>query len=142
MSKTLALQLIKFSADKNCLSECTISYRRIPSCTVNFQNHELGTHQFEGRDIFDCLCQLRVLLEEKGGNILCNGARIDAYPSPMSRDMGAGIKLYRLKLGKRPQRSDLLRIFDKAEPEQIGTVEEQRAYYEKWRASKKTDESF
>lgn len=138
--KTITLQIINYSEDNKRLSECTISYdREHRPYKVYFENSELGSYYFEGRDIFDCLCQLRVLLEEKGWNILCNGSRVDAYPSSMSRDMGGGMKLYQLTLGKLPERSDLIRIFDKAEPEQIGTVEEQRSYYEKWRVSNKME---
>ncbi|MGB3532108.1 MAG: hypothetical protein WBA13_01180 [Microcoleaceae cyanobacterium] len=136
--KTVILQIINYSKDNKRLSECTISYETVQRpYKIYFENYELGIHQFEARDIFDCLCQLRVFLESKGWNILCNGARINAYPSNMSRDMGGGMKLYQLKLGKPPERSDLIRIFDRAEPEQIGTVKEQRAYYEKWRISNK-----
>lgn len=139
MVGTVNLQIIKVSEETNQLSECTLFYQNTQPSIIDFQNYELGDHHFEGRDIFDCLCQLRAFLEKKGWNILCNGARIDAYPSSMSRDMGGGMKLYHLKLGKRPQRSDLLRIFDNAEPDKIGTIEEQRAYYEKWHASEKTE---
>uniref|UniRef100_UPI0036702A91 hypothetical protein n=1 Tax=Microcoleus anatoxicus TaxID=2705319 RepID=UPI0036702A91 len=139
MHGTVNLQIIKISEGSNHLSECTLSYQNTQPCVIDFHNSELEHHHFEGRDVFDCLCQLRVFLEKKGWNILCNGSRIDAYPSPMSRDMGGGMKLYHLILGKRPQRGDLLRIFDRAEPDQIGTIEEQRAYYEKWRASDKSN---
>lgn len=138
MLGTVNLEIIKLSEGTNHLSECTLSYQNTQPCMIDFQNSELGEHHFEGRDVFDCLCQLRGFLEKTGWNILCNGARIDAYPSSMSRDMGGGMKLYHLKLGKRPQRSDLLRIFDRAEPNQIGTIEQQRAYHEKWRASEKS----
>jgi hypothetical protein len=139
MLGTVNLQIIKLSEGTNHLSECTLSYQNTQPCMIDFQNSELGHHHFEGRDVFDCLCQLRHFLERIGWNILCNGSRIDAYPSSMSRDMGGGMKLYHLKLGKRPQRSDLLRIFERAEPDQIGTIEEQRAYYEKWCASEKSN---
>ncbi|MCT7994046.1 hypothetical protein [Laspinema olomoucense] len=139
MKGNVNLQIIKISEGYNQLSECTLFYKNTPPCMVEFQNTELGNHQFQGKDVFDCFCKLRFFLEKKGWNILCNGSRVDAYPSSMSRDMGGGMKLYHLQIGKRPQRIDLLRIFDKAEANQIGTLEEQRLYYERWRASEKRD---
>ena len=36
-------------------------------------------------DFFDALRQIRLELETQNAMILCNGARIDAYPSGMSR---------------------------------------------------------
>ncbi|MCT7981394.1 hypothetical protein [Laspinema olomoucense] len=139
MNGNVNLQIIKSLEGDNQLSECTLFYQNTRPCIIVFQNAELGNHQFEGKDVFDGFCELRLFLEKKGWNILCNGARVDAYPSSMSRDMGGGMKLYHLQIGKRPQRSDLLRIFDKAEPNKIGTIEEQRLYYERWRASEKSE---
>jgi len=41
-----------------------------------------------GRDFFDALQQLRLQLEPLGWYPVCNGARIDCYPSGMASDMG------------------------------------------------------
>lgn len=135
---SVEVPLIKVKSDPSCQSKCVISYDRVvsyrgePPCVLTFQSSELGEHQFSGIDVFECLCNLRRFLEEKGWRILCNGARFDAYPSGMSRDMSGGHKLYIRKIGQHPQRSDLVKIFDKAEPEKIGTIEEQLSYYKQW----------
>ena len=132
MSKTVNAILVKLADNSEEISECTISYQFPSPGVIEFQNTYLGRHYFEDVDLFECLCKLRIFLERQGLKILCNGARIDAYPSPMSRDMSGGLKLYRLKMGERSKRSDLLRIFDRAEPSQVGTVDEQLTYYQNW----------
>jgi hypothetical protein len=53
-----------------------------------------------GRDIFDALQQLRLKLEPIGWYPLCNGARVDCYPSGMARDMGGAQAVYVLTIGK------------------------------------------
>lgn len=45
-------------------------------------------------DFFDALRQIRLELETQNVMILCNGARIDAYPSGMSRQMSLGRIVY------------------------------------------------
>ncbi|MBW4649009.1 MAG: hypothetical protein KME06_09925 [Kastovskya adunca ATA6-11-RM4] len=135
---SVEVPLIKVGSNPSCQSKCVISYDRVvsyrgePPCVLTFQNSEFGEQQFSGKDIFECLCNLRRFLEEKDWRILCNGACFDAYPSGMSRDMGGGYKLYIRQMGQHPQRSDLVKIFDKTAPEKIGTVEEQLSYYRQW----------
>ena len=86
-----------------------------------------------GRDLFDALRQLRQLrlqLEPLGWYPLCNGARIDCYPSGMARDMGEGRAVYVLSqtLDKLP----LIPTFEPADREKVGTVAEQDANFERW----------
>jgi hypothetical protein len=50
----------------------------------------------------------------------------------MSRDMGGGRKVYIRRLGSQATLDDLVDIFDYAEPDLVGTVEEQRAHYRNW----------
>lgn len=83
-----------------------------------------------GRDFFDALQQLRLQLEPLGWYPLCNGARIDGYPSGMARDMGAGLAVYVLSqsLDKLP----MVQTFEPAERDKVGTVAEQDANFERW----------
>jgi hypothetical protein len=83
-----------------------------------------------GRDFFDALQQLRLQLEPLGWYPLCNGARIDCYPSGMARDMGEGRAVYVLSqtLDKLP----LVPTFEPADREKVGTVVEQDANFERW----------
>lgn len=138
MSKTITLTLLKITSKLEISSECvityesTVSYEETSPCSLKFESSEFGHKRFNDIDIFGCLCELRKFLEKEDWNILCNGARVDAYPSTMSRQMGGGQKLYLLKVGEQPKRNDLVNIFDRAAPDKIGTVDEQRGYYNKW----------
>jgi hypothetical protein len=126
------IQLVKISEHPNEFSSCVISLDDKERGTIFFQHHTLGDHSFKDWDTFGAFCQMRLFLEKQGWQILCNGARVDAYPSRMSRDMCGGTRLHILKMGQKAQRSDLVRIFDPAELENVGTVEEQRRYYQEW----------
>jgi hypothetical protein len=94
-----------------------------------------------GQDLFEAFCALRVQLEALGVRICVNGARVDAYPSGMSRDMGGGQMLHVLRQRNRLERllrmsahktSGLVDIFGPALCEIIGSVEEQRTFYDSW----------
>ncbi len=88
-----------------------------------------------GGDYFEALCTIRLQLEKLGHSIRCYGASRNVYPSGMARDMGAGLKAYRLQKGHAASMADLVSIFDDGpdvEPVSVGT---QRAYYESWLTS-------
>jgi hypothetical protein len=88
----------------------------------------------EGPDLFECLMRIRERLEPEGYQLLCNGSRRDCWASGMSRDMSGGTRLYLLTLGRRASK-DTVFIFDEAPPELVGTVKEQREFYERWLGS-------
>ncbi len=135
MSKTLTLPLLKKKTGE--LSQCSISYDAKSSYVINLQSEQLGHRQFEGPDFFECLCYLRKAFEEIGWLLLCNGSRIDAFPSGMSRQMGGGLKLYITKLGEHSRMEDIVVLFDIAPADTVGTVQEQLDYHKKWVASSK-----
>jgi hypothetical protein len=84
-----------------------------------------------GPDAFEALVRLRRQLEPDGLIVAVQGARHDTYPSPMARDMGGGMLVYVQRLGV-PGRPELVNTFDDAEPEQLGTVDEQKAFHSEW----------
>jgi len=138
------LKLMKRTDGVSQLSDCNIYCQGTIPCRIKFEHLELGSHNFEGLDIFDDFCNLRIFLEERNWMVLCNGARIDAYPSPMSRNMCGGLKLHCLTMGEPAKRSNVVHIFAEAPPEKLGTVREQYNYYRKWFGSssnKNTNES-
>ena len=51
-------------------------------------------------DFFDALRQIRLELKAQNAMILCNGARIDAYPFGMSRQMSLGLIVYLNQMGQ------------------------------------------
>ena len=87
-----------------------------------------------GGDYFDALCELRRRLEEAGWRLAVQGARVDVYPSAMGRDAG-GRRAYLLRHGRRPAIDDLVDVFAPADAGFVGTVEDQRRYFDAWRAT-------
>src|SRR6185295_18354608 len=65
----------------------------------------------EASDYFEALCQIRLSLEKDGLIPFCYGASLNVYPSGMARDMGAGLKAYKLTIGKHARMQDLVEIF-------------------------------
>ncbi len=94
-----------------------------------------------GTGLFEALCDLRSVTDELGLKICVNGARVDAFPSGLSLDMGGGQMLYMLRRRSRIERllhlplrrtGRLVDIFGPAPCDAIGSVEQQRHYYERW----------
>jgi hypothetical protein len=97
---------------------------------------ELSERRFQvtGSDLFDSLVALRDVLEAEDLLICVEGARSDVYPSGMSRQMGGGRRAYRHVLGRRPDRADLVDIFDETCCDDVVSVEEQLASIRRLRA--------
>lgn len=114
---------------------------------LSLEAPELGLSlQAEGPDLFDALQQLRKqTLEPLGWVPLCNGARVDCYPSGMARDMGGGQVVYvlsarpRLSVGRYGPRlrRPLVDTFEPAPKKSVGTVEDQDAYFRTWLDSRR-----
>lgn len=85
-------------------------------------------------DMFEALVRLRRQLEPDGLKVAVQGSRRDTYPSGMARDMGGGMKVYVMRPGLRARPQDLVETLDDAPPDQIATVDEQRAFAKAWLA--------
>ena len=101
-------------------------------CRIEFESQERKVLVRENDDFFECLIDLRRIVDEEGGKVLCQGARRDVFPSPMQRRTSGGLTAYAQRLGEKAFERDTVKIFDKANADLIGTVEEQRAYHEEW----------
>lgn len=82
--------------------------------------------------LFECFIQLRLTLEPEGIRFLCNGARLDAYPSAMSLSMGSGWLVYQHREGQTGSVAGGLNLLDPSPIECVGTVEEQREWHKRW----------
>ncbi len=82
-----------------------------------------------GDDYFTCLTALRRSIENESRQLLCNGCRINAVVSRMSRSMSRGRKAYLVTLGREAELEDLVDIFDPAPPDTVGKVNEQAAFF-------------
>lgn len=111
---------------------CLLEYSSGDLVEMTVSSALLGTFSVTAGDLFEALSLIRLETEKHGYLMLCNGARKDAYPSRMSRQMGGGRKLYLFKNGLQARREDLVDIFESTEYEQVGTVAEQRVAYEAW----------
>ena len=87
-----------------------------------------------GPDMFEALVRLRRQLEPDGLVVAVQGSRRDTYPSGMAREMGGGMRVYVMRPGLPARGEDLVETLDDAPPDQMATVDEQRAFTEAWSA--------
>ena len=74
---------------------------------------------------------MRKKLELKNIYLLCNASVINVYPSGMQKEFG-GTKAYKLQMGKQATLSDVVDIFDYDSELKIGSVKEQKEFFESW----------
>ncbi len=122
---------IKVQLRDGSIQEAEVEFTA-PPWRLRLSGLSLPVLDFSGNDLFEAQIALRLALEKIEARLLCAGARPDVFPSGMSRDMGGGRKAYITRMGARSSRADLVDIFDCAAPETVGSVEEQRAFHEKW----------
>ncbi|MBO6526924.1 hypothetical protein [Erythrobacter sp.] len=108
--------------------QCLVSHEEVRFDARSERHDPFSTKQ---ADAFECLGRYREYLEKLGLKPLCVGARIDAFPSGMCRDMGRGFAAYITEMGTaaatRPES-----IFDPADAATIATVGEQKQRHEDW----------
>lgn len=91
--------------------------------------------QSQATDFFEALCQIRNQLGREGLIPFCYGASMNVYPSGMARQMGAGLKAYKIEMGRQAKMADLVEIFA-AGPDVIPcSVDMQREHFDQWIAS-------
>jgi hypothetical protein len=93
------------------------------------------TIEAEAGDFFEALCLIRRQLEHEGLIPFCYGASLNVFPSGMARDMGAGLKAYRLKKGVHARGADLVEIFDNGPDVIPASVDAQEAFWLEWLAT-------
>lgn len=82
--------------------------------------------RFDGADGWDAFIRMRQALEAVGMLPLCVGAMPNAVHSRMSRDMSDGQRIYITPSMK------VCGIFEPAQPNEVGTLEAQSAYWRQW----------
>jgi len=87
-------------------------------------------------DYFESFADVRRRLVKKGIFPLCYGASRDIWPSGMARDMGQGLRGYRLVIGQ--QAKEMRGIFETGEGIDPATPEEQKEFSAKWIESLKS----
>jgi hypothetical protein len=89
----------------------------------------------EESDYFEAFCQIRLELEKEGIIPFCYGASLNVYPSGMGRDMGAGLKAYKMEMGRHARIKDLVEIFGVGPDIKPASVQSQREFWEEWLAT-------
>lgn len=93
------------------------------------------TIEAEATDFFEALCLIRQQLDPEGLTPFCYGASLNVYPSGMARDMGLGLKAYRLTKGEPARRADLVEIFDAGPDVTPASVQAQETFWREWLAA-------
>jgi hypothetical protein len=92
------------------------------------------THIANASDFFEALRTVRRrVLEPKGLIPFCYGASLNVWPSAMSRDMGRGLKAFKMELGT--PASELVGIFDQGSDVIPALVQVQEEFARDWMAS-------
>jgi hypothetical protein len=89
----------------------------------------------EASDYFEAFCKIRLELEKEKIIPFCYGASLNVYPSGMARDMGKGLKAYRMTIGKDARTEDVVDIFADGPDVIPAYVKLQRDYWHEWRES-------
>ena len=97
--------------------------------TLRYRGREIAA---SAQDYFEAFCRLREQLEAESLIPFCYGASLRVFPSGMCRDMSAGMTAYRLTRGQKPQRTDLVRIFDEGADVIPATVARQKEFFDDW----------
>ena len=100
--------------------------------SLQFNSREIES---TAHDYFSAMCAIRRVLEKEGGLLHCYGASRNVWASGMCRDMGAGMKAYKLRMGSHARISDLVCIFDTGPDISPATVDEQERFNQEWLAS-------
>jgi hypothetical protein len=123
---------VRIQISDNTLLEGQISFSTRPPWKVRLICPNFKELEFENQDLFECLIDLRQEIEKKNWKLLCNGSRIDVYPSRMLREMNGAGRAYILKIGEQARTEDIVHIFDYAALELIGSISEQENFHETW----------
>ncbi len=128
------IHLIGGESDETASATCG---PRDGQCHLTFRYRGLALEE-SATDYFEALCRIRSRLEEEKLIPFCYGASLNVYPSGMSRDMSAGMKAYRLTIGKHASpKSDLVGIFEVGPDVVPATVTRQKEFFEEWLKSPK-----
>ena len=86
----------------------------------------------EASDFFHALASIRRQLQRDGLIPYCYGASLNVFPSGMARDMGQGLRAYKLTIGKHSRTTNLVDIFDEGPDVVPADVDAQEQFYRDW----------
>jgi hypothetical protein len=127
ITKTLQILLTDGSIESG-----TVTASGIQPCQLSYVGIEMGELEFSDVDYWGALRELRLYLEARGARALCNGARTDVSPSGLTRSMTGGLSAYITRMNAPSSQEDRVNIFDYAQPELVGTVQQQENFHLEW----------
>ena len=89
----------------------------------------------EAADFFNALISIRRQLQLEGLIPYCYGASLNVFPSAMARDMGQGLRAYKMTPGKHAKIADLVDIFDEGTDVVPADVDAQEQFFRDWLGS-------
>ena len=126
---------ISLSSNKGEVFAVRVYIAAKTSDVLYFESEKLNSKEFRADDLFSCMAKLRDWLDDYSLKPLCNVARLDVFPSAMSRQMSGGRLAYKHKLNHQCSRTDLVDIFQPAPLEMLATTTKQKEFHEKWMKS-------
>lgn len=104
-------------------------------CELEMRGPEIRA-KGQARHLFAALATARQKLAPAGVQMACNGARVDVWPSAMLCQAGFGRRAYVLSVPIVDKTATTVDIFDaSADTSKLGTVTEQREWFQKYWAS-------
>lgn len=100
-------------------------------CKITFDDGK-NVISSEAEHFWGALIKLRKILETQNIRLYCKGCARNVYPSPMILDMGDARVAYKMTLGQRVLKEDLVFIFDPCGPEEYATIDEQEEFFKTW----------
>jgi hypothetical protein len=100
-------------------------------CWLSF-NYRSKVVEATAPDFFEAFCHIRLELQKENLIPFCYGASLNVYPSGMARDMGGGIRAYKLVKGKQAKMADLVDIFTEGPDIVPAYVSRQKEFFEHW----------
>lgn len=101
-------------------------------CYLEISDIRLGDINLIANDFFNCLIDVRLILEKQNLFVLCKGSMKNVNISRMLSQMAHGRKAYTLEMGKSASLENIVDIFDFTPIESVATVEEQKQFYRDW----------
>jgi hypothetical protein len=128
MTETFSVRLVGGSDGERATFEINdVENRCLLTCRYRDK-----TISSEATDFFDALASIRRQLQRDGLMPYCYGASLNVFPSGMARDMGQGLRAYKLTLGKHARTTDLADIFDEGADIVPADVDAQEQFYRDW----------
>jgi hypothetical protein len=131
MTETFSVRLVGGSDGERATFEINdVKNRCLLTCRYRDK-----TISSDATDFFEALVSIRRQLQADGLAPYCYGASLNVFPSGMARDMGQGLKAYKLTLGKHAKSADLVDIFDEGTGVAPADVDAQEQFYRDWLGS-------